>query len=177
MPALARRRVGYETFSWAPLFHAALKPGLRLRPPAYSSSRLPFQLGPPIGHADFWASVSGIAPRCGRRTWLRYGIAVLAATPQVGTHGVPTIYYGLFGRFTVRVAPRYIGGTDHRLSWSVIPRGRRGLVDRRQKPIASCDKCRLPREPASRAGCVVGKPVLKGRLARGSPDRTGSSKN
>src|ERR1019366_8772704 len=55
VPALATQRVGHGTFSGARLFHAVLKPGLRLRPPAYSSSRLPFRLWPPIGRGDFLA--------------------------------------------------------------------------------------------------------------------------
>ena len=33
---------------------------------------------------------------------------MFAATQQVGTHGIPAIYYGLFGRFPVRVAPRKV---------------------------------------------------------------------
>src|ERR1035441_1828951 len=66
---LARRRVGYEVFFCARLFHVGLRSGRRLQLPACSSSRLPSPLGPPIGRVDFWASVPGIARSTQQASW------------------------------------------------------------------------------------------------------------
>ncbi|SPF53949.1 hypothetical protein SBA4_5970004 [Candidatus Sulfopaludibacter sp. SbA4] len=53
-------------------------------------------------------SYTELPARPGRRTGLRYGITVLPATQQVGTHRIAAIHDSLFGRVTVRMASRKV---------------------------------------------------------------------